>query len=247
MSVMELDDEKRDGTLVHGYAVAGGDLKNHIRYLFYVLKSFDIEMIIIDNAGYQFIEAANESVLFKQAGISLSFFDVDTDLEGPEYQKMLQKARSSWNKETGKICIKQIFATEFLRKSNQHLQACIDRKRIWFASNIRANARAWDKAVNSHINLELVPFENIGELAEFQDDIIYQTKVQCSLIEITSTAKGTQTFDLPQHLRRDNTEKRARKDNYTTLLLGNWATKLYYEMSEVKSDVNATFIPFFVR
>ena len=34
MSVLELDEEKRTtATLVHGYAVAGGDLKDHIKYL----------------------------------------------------------------------------------------------------------------------------------------------------------------------------------------------------------------------
>ena len=246
MSVMELDDEKKDGTLVHSYAIAGGDLKNHIRYLFYLVKNFNIEMIIIDNAGYQFIEAANESVLFKAARINLDFFEVDTELGGSDYGKMLQKARSSWDKEGGKICIKQVFTTEFIRKANQHLQACIDHKRIWFASNVRANAIGWDKAVNTHIDTNLIPFENVGELAEFQDDAIYQTKKQCALIEITTTAKGTQTFDLPQHLRRDNTEKRARKDNYTTCLLGAWLTKLYYEMSELKPNENATFTPFFV-
>ena len=36
-----------------------------------------------------------------------------------------------------------------------------------------------------------------------QDNLIYQTKKQCALIEVKSTAKGTQTFDLPQHLKRN--------------------------------------------
>lgn len=246
MSVMELDDEKRDGTLVHGYAVAGGDLKTHIKYLYYLMTHFDIEMIIIDNAGYQFIDAANESVLFKTNRLHLDFFELDADLEGIELQRALQKARSALDKERGKICIKQIFTTEFIRKANQHLQSCIDHRRIWFASNIRANGSAWDRSVNARIDTNLIPFENIGELAEFQDDVIYQTKKQCALIEITTTAKGTQTFDLPQHLKRDNTEKRARKDNYTTLLLANWAIKLYYDMLDSKPNEAATFTPFFV-
>ena len=84
-------------------------------------------MIIIDNAGYQFIEAANESVLFKAARINLDFFEVDTELGGSDYGKMLQKARSSWDKEGGKICIKQVFTTEFIRKANQ--QDCRQKKK----------------------------------------------------------------------------------------------------------------------
>ena len=246
MGVLELDEEKRDGILVHGYAVAGGDLKDHIKYLYYLLTCFDIEMVIIDNAGYQFIEAANESALFKGGRLSLDFFEVDTDLEGVEYTRMLQKARSNYNKERGKICIKQVFSTEWIRVANQHLQYCIDHRHIWFASNVRANGAGWERAVNSRIDINLTPFENTGDLAEFQDDLIYQTKQQCALVEITTTAKGTQTFDLPQHLKRDTTDKRARKDNYTTLLLGNWATKLYFEMRDSKPIENATFTPFFV-
>ncbi len=39
MSILELDDETQSGTLVHSYAVAGGDLKDHIRYLHYLVKN----------------------------------------------------------------------------------------------------------------------------------------------------------------------------------------------------------------
>ena len=76
MSVMELDEDSY--ALVHAYAVAGGDLKDHIKYLFYIYKHFNIKMIIIDNAGYQFIDGANESELFREAGIEIKFFDFNT-------------------------------------------------------------------------------------------------------------------------------------------------------------------------
>ena len=36
MSVMELNQETNTSTLVHGYAVAGGDLKDHIQYFEYL-------------------------------------------------------------------------------------------------------------------------------------------------------------------------------------------------------------------
>ena len=81
-------------------------------------------------------------------------------------------------------------------------------------------------------------------MIETHDDLVYQTKKQCALIEVKSTAKGTQSFDLPQHLRRSNSANRARKDNYTTLMLSNWAVKAYNDMKNVKvEEVNATFVP----
>jgi hypothetical protein len=162
-----------------------------------------------------------------------------------DYAKMLRYIKANLNKESGKICIKQIFSTDFIREANQHLQYCIDYKKLWFASNIRANGDEFGKALNYPVDTSLIPFEDVSELAEFQDDLIYQTKKQCSLIEVTSTSKGTQSFDLPSHLKRDRTEKRARKDNYTTLMLGTWLAKLYYQLKEEKTPTNNSFTPFF--
>ena len=74
--------------------------------------------------------------------------------------------------------------------------------------------------------------------------LIHQTKKQCALIEVRSTAKGTQTFDLPQHLRRSNSANRARRDNYTTLMLGNWAVRAYNDLRSIKvEEANFTFVP----
>ena len=82
------------------------------------------------------------------------------------------------------------------------------------------------------------------DLIEEQDNLIYQTKKQCALIEVKSTAKGTQTFDLPQHLKRNTSVSRARRDNYTTLMIGNWAVKCYYDMMSAKDDApEETFTP----
>ncbi len=79
---------------------------------------------------------------------------------------------------------------------------------------------------------------------ENQDNLIYQTKKQCALIEVKSTAKGNQTFDLPQHLKRSTSVNRARRDNYTTLMMGNWAIRCYYDMVNLKEDdVYQTFVP----
>lgn len=248
MSVMELDDERKDGTLVHSYAAAGADLKKHIRYLDYLLTFFDIELVIIDNADFAFLDAANESALFKRNHRNLSFLDIDTELEGNDYIKMLQNARNKWDKKSGVMCFRQKPTVEYIRRSNQHLQACIDHKKVWFASSIRANPVAFERAINTRIPDEIFGDDvgNIGEFCSMQDIMIYNTKRECSLIEITTSLKGTQSFDLPRHLKQDNTEKRARKDNYTCLLLGNWAVKVYYEMKDVHPTNNGTFEPFFM-
>lgn len=244
MSVLELDDEKREGILVHGYAVAGGDLKDHIKYLYYIVKNFDLEMIIIDNAGFQFIDSANESELFIREDLSLKFFDFDNDKEGLEYTLALKKAKRAYNKKLGVICFKQVFNTEFIRKANEHLQACIDHKRIWFASKTSAHGDAYTQATSLNLDASLVGEKDAGTFVETQDDLIYQTKKQCALIEVRSTARGSQTFDLPMHLKRSASATRARKDNYTTLLLSNWAVKGYYDIMGVSAETySATFTP----
>ena len=61
-----------------------------------------------------------------------------------------------------------------------------------------------------------MPKESILDFIEDQDILIYQTKKQCALIEVKSTSKGTQSFELPQHLKRNMSANRARKDNYIT-------------------------------
>ena len=244
MSILELDDERKEGTLVHSYAVAGGDLKDHIKYLYYIIKNFDLEMICIDNAGYQFIDSANESELFLKANINLKFFDFNSEKEGHNYALELKRARRAYNKQNGAICFKQVFTSEFIRKANEHLQACIDHKRIWFSSKTSAHSDVFTATTSSRIEIGLTGEENVGALIETQDDLIYQTKRQCALVEVKTTARGTQTFDLPHHLKRSTSATRARKDNYTTLMLANWALKSYYDMMDVNlEDQDATFVP----
>ena len=242
MAVMELDEENPyNSTLVHNYAVPGADLKDHIAYMDYVTDAFDLEMIIIDNAGFQFIDACNENEAFTKK--RMKFFDFDSDKEGVDYEKMLRKARRAYNKQDGVKCFKQVFTTNFIRSANEYLQACIDHKKLWFASRISPAPDAFTRATNQKIKLRFKNGETVLDLIENQDNLIYQTKKQCTLVEVKSTAKGVQTFDLPQHLKRDTSQNRARKDNYTTLMLGNWAVKCYYDMIEIPNEEEATFVP----
>ena len=246
MSLLQVDDETKTGTLVNTYAVAGGDLKDHIKYLYHIVSNFNVIMICIDNAGYQFIDSANESELFIDNKINLKFFDFDSDAEDAEKIKAVKKARNAYNVQDGTIVFKQLFTSKFIRNANEYLQACIDHKKIWFASKTCADGSAFDKTMNRKINVDLVPYESKLDYLEAQDDLVYQTKKQCALVEVKTTAKGTQTFDLPQHLKRSTSANRARKDNYTTLMLANWALKSYYEMMQAPKEENNTFVPIFI-
>lgn len=243
MSLLELDEETGQGTLVHSYAVAGGDLKNHIDYLHYILSNFNVEMICIDNAGYQFIDSCNESTKFIEDNMKLKFIDFDSDAEGEKYVQGLARAKRAYNKEEGAICFKQNFTSNWLRKANEHLQACIDHKRLWFASRCTAHGSEFSKQSAYAIDAKSAGADSTGDLIETQDILVYSTKKQCALVEVKSTARGTQTFDLPQHLKRSTSANRARKDNYTTLMLANWATKCYFDMKSEKNEQPETFLP----
>jgi len=243
MSLLELDDETQQGTLVHSYAVAGGDLKDHINYMYYIMTSFDIEMVIIDNAGFQFIDSCNENKLFLDSRINLKFFEFDSNKDGEDYRKQVKQAKRQYNKNNNTIVFKQVFGSDWLRKANEHLQACIDHKRIWFASSTTASESAFNSVSNQHVSIKHTGAENVLDLIEIQDDLIYQTKKQCALLEVKSTARGTQTFDLPLHLKRSTSANRARKDNYTTLMLANWALKAHYDIQGFKAENTDTFIP----
>jgi hypothetical protein len=243
MAVMELDEENKCGTLVHNYALAGGDLKDHIQYFYHVMNNFDVELVIIDNAGFQFLDSCNENGLFRKDKINLKFFNFDSDAEGIDYDLMLKKSRREYNKENHKICFKQVFTSDYIRRANEHLQACIDHKKIWFGSRVSANTSAFDKYSSQKVRLSHVNEDSILDFIEVQDSHIYNTKKQCTLVEVTSTARGTQTFDLPLHLRKDSSIHRARKDNYTTLMLGNWAVKCYFDLMSAPKEDMETFIP----
>ena len=243
MSLLELDEEAKQGTLVHSYAVAGGDLKNHIDYLYYIVSNFNIEMICIDNAGYQFIDSCNESVQFIENKMKLKFIEFDSDAEGDKYSQELGKAKRAFNKEEGAICFKQNFTSNWLRKANEHLQACIDHKRLWFASRCTAHGSEFSKQSAYSIDIKPTRADSTGDLIETQDILIHSTKKQCALVEVKSTARGTQTFDLPQHLKRSTSSTRARKDNYTTLMLANWAIKCYFDIKSEKNEQPETFLP----
>ena len=253
MAVMEIDEETKTGTLVHTYAGLG-NLKNHVNYFYYLMTNFNIVFMILDNAGADiFLSACNQSELFKSNNLVINTFEFNSDLEGVDYEQEVRKVRNSYNLESKKIAFNQVFTSNFIRKANEHLQASIDYKKIWFASKTCANDNFFETVFGQSIPLELMKTEekkdwSTLDFIENQDDFIYQTKKQCTLVEHSSTARGTQSFDLPQHLKRSSSSNKARKDNYSALLLANWGLKCYYDiMNAPKEEISQTFTPIMIK
>jgi hypothetical protein len=247
MCVIELDDNLKGGTVVHSYAEAGKDLKDHIRYLHYLLTSFNVVMICGDHAGHhQFLDSANESEHFRTSRLQIQLIDFDSTKEGVEYEEEIKKARRLHNIENGRIAFTVLFRENSIRRMNEHLQGSIDFKRIWFGSSIKGDAGAFGKAVGSGVDPKGLGYEDVTEMIDDQDILLKQTKYQCAAIEVKTNARGTTTFDLPQLFKRDTSATRLRKDSYTAIMLGCWGVKTYSEiMNAPTEDISATFTPFF--
>ena len=86
------------------------------------------------------------------------------------------------------------------------------------------------------------------DFIEHQYDMINLTKTECALIQIKTSPQGTQTFDLPQSLKRQGGPDKARKDSYSAFVLGCWMIKSYYDMLNVEQiKVENTFVPMFIN
>jgi len=260
IQVFKLDKEKQIGTVVHGYALAGANMKEHIKYFSYILQAFNVVMVIGDYAGgVQFLSACNESEIFKKDNLKLKTIEVD--FEKPEaYNADLQKARNEYNKTEKKICYLRKPTSNWIRQANELLQSNFDHKRIFFGS------RAIDDAYQTQRRKQ-IPIENLKYLkgsdmlsgkmtrgakmidfVEHQSDMLELIKVECALIQITTTTQGTQTFDLPPNLRRQSGRDKARKDSYSALVLGNWMIKTYFDIMNFKPrEVEITFTPRFIK
>jgi len=148
--------------------------------------------------------------------------------------------------------------TSWIRQANELLQAHFDHRRLLFAS--QAINEQYTSQRNKKIPIEEIRFLRTGEFEkqsagakmidfiEHQADMMNMTKNQCALIQITSTAQGTQTFDLPSNLRRQTGPDKARKDSYSALVLANWMAKVYFDSKkQPKSNIIETFEPMFIN
>jgi hypothetical protein len=251
MAVMEIDDSTGRGILVHSYAGLGS-LNNHVKYLAYLLQAFSIVFICLDNAGSDtFLDSCNESQYFKDARVNLKTIPLNSDAEGLDYQKSLKQAKIKYNLENNQICFNQVFTTTFIRRANEHLQACIDYKKVLFASRTASNETFFNRTSTLRLPYpKKIIFTGdrkdwtMLDFIEHQDDMIYQTKKQCSLVEHKTTSRGSQNFDLPQHLKRSTSPNKARKDNYSALMLANWGLRLYNDITRTEVNNNKeTFEP----
>ena len=86
------------------------------------------------------------------------------------------------------------------------------------------------------------------DFVEHQKDIMDLIKVQCALVQVTTSSQGTQSFDLPMNLRKQRGADKARKDSYSCLVLGNWMMQIYFDMVNAKDDSGqSTFMPMFIN
>ena len=259
MQIFKLDDNTKQGVMVHGYALSGTNLREHIKYFHYLINNFNIVAIVGDyNGGVQFINAVNESEMFKKDNINIKLFTADFD-NVEKYQNALIEAKQEYSLSDRVFCHLQKPTSPWIRRANELLQANFDHRKIWFGG--RAINEHYHQQRNKNIPIKDLKFlrtldaedkqskmAKMIDFVEHQYDMMHLTKNQCALIQITTSPQGTQTFDLPPNLRRQAGPDKARKDSYSALVLGNWMIKLYYDMMNCKSNDRyaSTFTPTFI-
>lgn len=256
LKIIRKPDGKKIGLLVNSYDIAGGNLKDHILYLYYLITHFNIVYIAIDSSGgdsNEFINSCNNSQLFKSAGIDLK--DLDAEFNKDVMDEIPAQIKKSYNLDSRRIVQKQFFSAMFQKYANEYLQACIDYHNIAFASKIQYVDGLGDSlakqytldlilGLNGHSQLNKM---GIWEFMEAQGDGVDLTKKECALIEPSLTDTGLMHFGLPPSLRRSKSMDRIRKDGYSALLLANWGLKLYLASQEVKTEgFSNTFEPVLV-
>ncbi len=85
------------------------------------------------------------------------------------------------------------------------------------------------------------------DLIERQGFLIRLTKTQCALIEPKTTDGGHMSFALPNNLKNQKGANKARKDLYTTLLIGSWANQCYNDIMTLPDEKPADWMPFFAK
>jgi len=254
IQLIKLIPEEKKGVIVHSYALPGTNLKKHMTYFKYLMDHFNVIMIVGDyNGGVQFINSCNESDLFKRDKLEIGVFDAGLD-NPHDYIKDLKEARRSYNVSNKTICYLRKPTSVWIRNGNEMLQTAFDRKKLYFAATAMDDNYSIQKAKKIPIKeLKFSKYEdekNNGakmiEFIEHQKDMIDLTKAECALIQVTSSAGGTQSFDLPSNLKRQKGVDRPRKDSYSALVLGNWGMNIYYDMINIPEESHSGFTPMFI-
>ncbi len=258
MQILKYNKENGSTTLVHSYAMSGTPLKEHIFYFYYLINNFNIIAMVGDyNGGVQFINAVNESHLFKSQNIKVKQIEADFD-KMDVYAENIKSARQQYDKKDNRTLILRKPTSDWIRRANELLQANFDHKRLWFGS--RAVDESYNRERAKKIPITKLKFLRASDdqekqspaakmidFIEHQYDMMNMTKGQCALIQITTSPQGTQTFDLPTELKRQTGPDKARKDSYSALILGSWMAKIYFDMMNApKEEVHSTFAPMFI-
>tara|TARA_R100000734_G_C3308522_1_gene99152 strand:- start:19 stop:1539 length:1521 start_codon:yes stop_codon:yes gene_type:complete len=257
MLLIKINLETRKGTVVHSYALSGSSLKTHIKYMAYILTHFNISAVVGDyNGGVQFLNSCNESEVFKSKNLKLGVIEVDLD-NTKDYNKNLRKLRNQYNKSDKNFVFLRKPTSAWIRLANESLQSAFDHKRIFFAG--AAMNDDYNNQRKSRVPIEELKFmrndpnqkggkgARMIDFVEHQKDMMDLIKVQCALVQITTSAQGTQSFDLPPTLRKQKGADKARKDSYSALVLGNWMMNIYYDMQDFNENNNQpTFTPMFI-
>lgn len=255
MQVIKLVPDKRVGVLVHSYAMAGANLKSHMDYFYFLLKNFNIVAIVGDyNGGVQFLNSVNESEQFKKEKIKIETFDADFE-NLQDYNDAIKDCKNQYNISTRRICHLRKPTSSWIRFANELLQSAFDHKKLLFAGG--AINDSYTKQRSKNIELDKIKFskgedeKEMGakmiDFIEHQKDMLDLTKAECALIQPSSTATGTQTFDLPTNLKGQRGADRARKDSYSALVLGNWMLNVYLDMMDAPEAQPFTFVPMFIK
>ena len=257
MMLIKINLDTRKGTVVHSYALSGSSLKTHIKYMAYILTHFNVSAVVGDyNGGVQFVNSCNESEIFKNKNLKLGVIEVDLD-NAKDYDKNLRRLRNQYNKSEKNFVFLRKPTSAWIRLANESLQSAFDHKRIFFAG--AAMNDDYNNQRKSRVPIEELKFmrndpnqkggkgARMIDFVEHQKDMMDLIKVQCALVQITTSTQGTQSFDLPPTLRKQKGADKARKDSYSALVLGNWMMNIYYDMQDFNENNNqATFTPMFI-
>ena len=254
MHVFKIDRDAQKVCLVHSYAIAGVSLKEHMMYFLYLIEHFNIIGMCGDyNGGVQFINSCNESQLFKNAQVKIGVLDIDLE-KSENWHSDILRFKNEYNVREKNYCILRKPTANWIRNANEMLQASIDHKRVLFAS--RAIDAHFDEQRKKNLPVEELKWDikmnasskgaKMIDLIDHQKSIIEMTKGECANIEVLTNPQGSQSFNLPQNLKRQKGPHRARKDSYSALVLGNWFAKVFFDAEGAmpEKQVESTFVPF---
>jgi len=252
--ILKLNKGKQAAVVVHVYAIPGTPLTSHMQYFQYCLENFNIVAIVGDYmGGVKFIESFNETDYCKKKG-ELKTIEVPFD-KPEEYVADISSLRNQYNLTNKRIVILRKPTSQWIRQSNELLQASFEKKRLFFGG--AAMNQTYDEQKNKSIPMDRIVFirkeDDFNQSAasrqidfiDHQAELMDLTKIQCALIFPKTSPMGVQSFDLPDNLKKQAGKNKTRKDCYSSLILGNWMTKLYFDMQKAPGEtMQTTFTPF---